>query len=192
MAKPLDRFLQRYRFRVARAELDGKPRLLDIGTSNGELFDYLGDRIRPSVGIEPDLDVDVSMGDHMLLAGMFPSRQPTGAFDAATLLAVVEHMDADGLSAAADALSTLVRPGGKVVITMPSPAVDTILDVLISLHLLDGMDTDSHHGLRVDAVPESWSRHGLKLVKRKKFQLGLNNLLVFEVEAKRAHAGAAN
>jgi hypothetical protein len=51
------------------------------------------------------------------------------------------------------------------------------------LRILHGMDADAHHAFDVDALPRLWSPAGLVLIERHKFQLGLNNLLVFERQA---------
>lgn len=177
--KQVDRVLQRWRFRMVRRNLPPASSVLDIGAHQGELFAYLGDRIGPSVGIEPSLERDVQIGEHRLLAGGFPDRSPAGPFDAATLLAVVEHMTDDQIDQVAKSLAELVRPGGSIIVTVPSPAVDKILDVLIALRVLDGMEAEEHHGFDVDVLASRWEACGLELRKRCRFQLGLNNLFVF-------------
>jgi len=166
---------------VAARHVPAGARVLDVGANEGEFLVYLGDRIGPSVGVESGLDADRSVGHHSLLTGRFPERQPDQRFDAAALLAVVEHLDPTRLAEVGSALSRLVRPGGLVVITVPAPAVDTILAVLTRLHLVDGMDVEAHHRFDVDTLPEQWERLGLSTIHRSRFQLGLNNLLVFEV-----------
>lgn len=157
--------------------------MLDIGAHDGDLFTYLDGRIGPSVGIEPNLDQDVRVGPHRLLAGTFPDRRPDGPFDVATLLAVVEHLSEEQLDKVGQTLAELVRPGGTVIVTVPSPAVDKILDVLIRLHVLDGMEAEEHHGFDVSTLGRHWEGSGLRLGTRRRFQLGLNNVFVFTVPA---------
>ena len=178
---PMDRALQQWRFRMAKPYVPQGARLLDIGSRDAGLLLELGDRIGPSVGIDSMGTGDASLGDHQLLAGYFPARVPDGMFDAATLLAVVEHMSEQDLVGTAKALSQAVRPGGPIIVSVPSPAVDHILDVLVRLRLAEGMDAESHHGFDTGTLVPLWEEHGLRLRTRRSFQLGLNNLFVFEV-----------
>ena len=62
----------------------------------------------------------------------------------------------------------------------PSPLVDPILDALKFLRILDGMSLEEHYGFEVAHTLTIFKKPIFKLVHHKKFQLGLNNLLVFE------------
>jgi SAM-dependent methyltransferase len=174
-----DRLIQRWRFRVAAAHVPAGSRILDIGAHDGDLFRYLGARIAPSVGIDAGISSDGRVGPHVLLAGRFPDRVADGTFDAVTLLAVLEHLEDSALGAFAAALVRVLRPGGAVVVTMPSPGADGVLRVLWSVRLIDGIDLEAHHGASVGAVVRSLSGAGLILRTRRRFELGFNNLLVF-------------
>ena len=100
------------------------------------------------------------------------------SFDAITLLATLEHIR-DKSSIARES-ARLLRPGGRVVITVPSPLVDKILDFLILLRIVDGMSLEEHHGFLPDELPGIFIPAGFRLMKKQKFQFGLNNLYVFE------------
>jgi SAM-dependent methyltransferase len=176
----LDRYLQRYRIRMAAGELPNVTRLLDIGTHDGALFRLTG---AGGVGIDPELiDVPSPPGVTMV-HGLFPDDLPPlpdERFDAAVALAVFEHIPEDELSTWAKALAALLEPGGRLVITVPAPAVDQMLHVLIRLRLIAGIEAHQHHGFQpadlesIFAAPQ-WRRH-----KHQRFQLGLNHLYVFE------------
>ena len=45
-----------------------------------------------------------------------------------TMLAVLEHVPEDAQAELAAACERILKPGGRVVITVPSPQVDTILE----------------------------------------------------------------
>jgi hypothetical protein len=94
---------------------------------------------------------------------------------------VVEHLDDDARTAVGVALATAVRPRGRVIVTLPSPAADGVLGALQRVGLIDGMDLEGHRHLTVDDLVDSWSECGLSCVRKDRFECGLNNLVVFEV-----------
>lgn len=177
----LDDFLQQWRTRVALPELPPNPRVLDIGTRDGIIFRVTG---AGGVGIDPELDEAAAQSPGVtLVRGLFPQDLPPqepASFNAATALAVVEHVPEGELGQWATELGRLVEPGGRLVITVPSPTVDKILHVLMRMHLVAGMEAHQHHGFQpgdLDSVFAAplWRRH-----KHRAFQFGLNNLYVFE------------
>jgi len=95
-------------------------------------------------------------------------------------LAVVEHLDDNALSDVGRALLSLLEAGGRVIVTIPSPAADGVLELMQKVHLIHGMDLEAHHQLTVDALVAAWSQCGFRASYRGKFQLGLNNVVVFE------------
>ena len=177
----LDTLLQRWRMRMAIRQLPSPATLLDIGTHDGLMFRLTG---ATGLGIDPGLAVpEQADGQITLVKGFFPSDLPDleeGVFDAATALAVVEHVPDGQLDEWADALARLIKPGGAVIITVPAPAVDQILHVLMKLRLVAGMEAHQHHGFEpgdLDSIftPPTWKRR-----RHRRFQLGLNHLFVFE------------
>jgi SAM-dependent methyltransferase len=183
----LDRLLQYWRTRVALRELPPGARVLDIGTHDGTLFRLGG---VGGVGIDPELAGDASATGVTLLRGAFPADMPAvpspRPFDAATALAVVEHVPGEDLAGWAKALAELIAPGGVLVITVPAPAVDAILRVLMRLRLVAGIEAHQHHRFKpgdLEAIfaPPLWRR-----AKHRTFELGLNHLYVFRRTADEA------
>jgi SAM-dependent methyltransferase len=174
----LDRLLQRWRARLARPWIPAGARVLDIGCHHGEFLRSLRGRIGPSVGLDPRAPAEVGPGYRLLAE---PLRPPApfadGAFDAIVLLATLEHLC--NKEAVARECYRLVRPGGRVIVTVPSPRVDRIVAWLCRLRLADGMALEEHHGFDPVAVPGIFGRHGLVLEHQVRFQLGLNHLYVF-------------
>ena len=179
--KPLDRLLQDWRISKARRYIRPGARALDIGCADGRLFRRLKARISEGVGIDPDLERSVEEGGYRLIAGTFPDDlKEMTAFDVITMLAVVEHLGPDQVGGLAQSCARWLKPGGVLVITVPSPPVDWILTVLMRLRLIDGICVHEHHAFDVEQVPSLFSAAGLTLIRRASFQLGLNNLFVFE------------
>lgn len=178
--KTIDIILQRWRIRTATRVLPEKIRLIDVGAHNGEFFESLGDRLVEGFGIEPLRKSPVQTGAFSLHPGYFPDVRPaTGEWDAITMLAVLEHIPVGKQEALAAGCWELLRPGGLVVITVPSPVVDHILLALRTLRLIDGMSLEEHFGFQPSDTARIFSGPRFRLVRHSRFQLGLNHLFVF-------------
>jgi len=178
--KVTDRVLQRWRIAKAAPYLAPGARVLDVGCADGALFRVLGRRIAGGVGIDPELERPDEGKRVRLVRGYFPDDLPeVGTFEAITLLAVFEHLDDDAQRRAVAACARLLRPGGRVILTVPEPAVDRIVHALARLRLVAGMALHEHHGFAARLTPERFAAGGFALERRERFQLGLNNLFVF-------------
>jgi len=103
-----------------------------------------------------------------------------GAFDVITLLAVLEHFPPAAYASLRSGCERFLRPGGKLLITVPSPQVDQLLAVLKFLRLVDGMSLEEHHGFEVGQTTTIFPPESFRLIRHAGFQLGLNHLFVFE------------
>lgn len=180
-----DRYLQLWRMRMASPWIVKGSRVLDIGCHDGEFLEYLGDRIVESIGIDPEA-TEAIFDTYSLLRGMFgpQSEFASAYFDATVMLATLEHMnDIDGI---AQECARILRPRGRVIVTVPSLVVDQFLAVLIRVRILDGMSVEQHHGLEPSQVPRAFVGNSFTQLAHKRFQLGLNHLYVFEKDGDRA------
>ncbi len=177
--KPLDRWLQRRRAEVALPWIQPGARLLDVGCADAVLFERLGDRVAKAVGVDPAV-APRRLGQVEIRRDGFPGveRFPAASFDCVTMLAVLEHVP-DPESVAKECHRVLA-PSGRVVLTVPHPLVDRILEVLIALHLLDGMEAEEHHGFDPSRTRPLFESAGFRTLVARSFQLGLNRLFVFE------------
>jgi 2-polyprenyl-3-methyl-5-hydroxy-6-metoxy-1,4-benzoquinol methylase len=179
--RALDRILQRWRMSVARPYIATRGSVLDVGCADGALFRHFSAQISHGIGIDPDLPQTVAENGYRLIPGQFPESVPEATvFDAITMLAVLEHIPAAEQKRWASALPALLKPGGHLIITVPSRIVDSILAVLKSVRLIDGMSLEQHYGFDPDLVPSIFSSGDLHFVTRRRFQLGCNNLFVFK------------
>jgi len=187
--KSFDRFLRDARIAKARPFVRAGDRVLDIGCADGELFRKWSGYIGHSVGIEPTLLERVVTDDYELIPGRFPDQAPTESqFDVITMLAVLEHIPLDLQPRLADACFEVLKPGGRVVITVPSPRVDDILHLLIKLHVIAGMSAHEHYGFKPDHTLGVFASPCFRVLKKARFQLGLNNLFVFEKASEESRA----
>ncbi len=179
----LDRVLQNWRVRTAARFIVPGMKVLDLGSADGVLLDQPGLCGPGSLGIDPTLSVrSRTPGGHGLIPGFFPKDLPAdgGLFDAVAMLAVLEHFPNDQHAVLADGIATHLRPGGLLVITVPSPMVDHILTVLTTLRLVHGMSLEEHHGYDTSMTAQIFAAPRFGLLRHVRFQLGLNNLFVFE------------
>lgn len=178
--KAIDRLVQRWRIAKAAPWIAPGSRVLDIGCADGALFRQLRDRVREGVGIDTELRERVVHERYELLPGTFPEVL-TGnrVFDAITLLAVLEHVPPEHQASLALACAQRLVPGGHLIVTVPGPLVDSILDVLLFLRLIHGMALEQHYGFEPAQTPGIFEPHGFELVRASRFELGLNHLFVF-------------
>ena len=176
-----DRFLQNWRIAKARPFIPAGARILDVGSADGVLFQRIKDAQPGSMGIDPTLKTNTRIGPVQLWAGCFPQDLPAvEPFDVITMLATLEHFPPAQYDSLKNGCARFLKPGGRLIITVPSPAVDQILKVLKWLRLIDGMSLEEHHGYDVGRTPAIFSEDLFVLRRRATFQLGLNNLFVFE------------
>ena len=96
------------------------------------------------------------------------------------MLAVLEHIPPAGQLELAGQVAAYLKPGGRLIISVPGPLVDHILELLLSLRLIDGMALEEHYGFDSSSVPKIFDASGLKLIHAGRFEFGLNNLFVFQ------------
>ena len=179
--KSIDRLLQRWRIVRARRFIKPGARILDIGSADGALFRQLNISGAQDMGIDPTLKSNTTLQGVPMIAGFFPKDMPaTGPFDVITMLAVLEHFPPAHYEDLRRGCVKFLKPGGRLIITVPSPAVDHILSALKFLRLIDGMSLEEHHGYKVSKTRDIFSAGNFRLLQHSTFQLGLNNLFVFE------------
>ncbi len=180
--KKLDIYLQNVRISKAEKYITKGSNVLDIGTNDGIMFEKLSHLIASGIGIEPTTINEVNKEKYKIIPGYFPDaliNENTPLFDVITMLAVLEHVPTEEQKKLGENCAKYLKKGGIVIITVPSPQVDIILDVLGKLKLIEGMQLHEHYGFKPSDTEKIFANN-FKLVCKKTFQLGLNNLFVFE------------
>ena len=154
--KRLDRILESWRIRIVAKYLNYGDEVLDIGCGNGEIFRQLS-WLGSSVGIDPALTEDnlPAIPHTQFFSGMFPEALPEPMqFDAITLLAVLEHLPHAEQETLARNCADHLKPGGRLILTVPSPATDYVLLLLTTLRLMHGTSLHQHYGFDIRKTPE--------------------------------------
>ncbi len=178
--KRVDRILQTLRVRQVAPYIAPGASVLDVGCADGALLRHVSCLGR-YVGVDPDAPLVTVDSRARFIRGTFPTAELAAEdkFDVMTLLAVLEHVPVAAQPAFAQACARQVVPNGRLAITVPSPLVDPILDVLMRLAFLDGMETDQHYGFDPKHTPAVFEPFGFRLERHHRFELGLNHLFVF-------------
>lgn len=178
--KNFDRYLQKLRMTKVGPYLCAGARVLDIGCDDGRLF-QLFPELSDGVGLDPGIPGGTWIRDNMLIRGMFPDDLPDNRpFDVITMIAVLEHVPTDAQATLAAEIFRHLKPGGILLITVPSPFVDHILVFLRAIGLVDADTLHQHYGYDVKRTPSLFGRAGFELIAQKVFQLGLNNFFAFQ------------
>lgn len=177
--KALDVALQKWRMARVAPFVPKGSRILDVGCADGRL----GREIpgwSAYTGVDPLVWEPWQAPGGAFLQGHFPEVLPAGErWDVVTALAVFEHLDEAQRGPFARACAGALRPGGVALLTVPSRWVDPILDVLMAVRILDGMETESHHAVTAEDVTSAFTSAGFRVEVSQRFQLGLNHLFVF-------------
>ena len=132
------------------------------------------------VGIDPHPEINFDKKSVTVQKGTFPglNLQQTN-FDAIIMLAVLEHIPKEKLNLISEECRALLKINGLLLMTVPSKRVDFILRILKKIKLIEAETLDQHYGFDVNRVEELFDSWHFKLLVKRKFQLGLNNLFVF-------------
>ncbi|HEU5003786.1 MAG TPA: class I SAM-dependent methyltransferase [Actinomycetota bacterium] len=175
----VDRLLERQRLAQALAYVPAGVRLLDVGCGDGALLRAAGSRIGWGVGIDPALPGTIIGRNYRLVRGAFPQHlDDRDPFDVITLLALLEEVPRGQLPALASACAMHLHPGGRLIVTTPSPGVDGVARLLESAHVISG---PPRRRTLLDAaeIRDVFAAAGLSIEASRHFELGYNNVLVF-------------
>jgi ubiquinone/menaquinone biosynthesis C-methylase UbiE len=176
-----DRFIAWRRFRAAVAYVRRGSRVCDVGCGLDTAFlRYADTRISFGVGLDYQRFSARSASDPAVIRCDLTRGIPlkSGYFDHAVMLAVLEHIE-DPRPMLTE-LFRILAPGGSLIMTWPNSMVDPILNVLHALGAVSGeMESDKHQP-RIPTIGliAILQKIGFVRFKHKRFELGMNNLLV--------------
>lgn len=175
-----DRFVAWCRFRAAAPHIRPQSTVCDLGCGAGAPFlKYIEPRLLSGTGLDEHVGQSPREIISVISADITASL-PVGSaqFDHVTMLAVLEHLT-EPAHVLAEAYRIL-RPGGSLIMTWPSPAVDPILEVLTRLKLVNNDLGFDQHQPRIPTkkLKEMLREIGFTRFEDGRFEMGLNNWLV--------------
>jgi SAM-dependent methyltransferase len=158
-------------------------RLLDLGCGSNHLVRHYADGV--GVDVHPWPGADIIVRDTATL------EWESGSFDTVTIVAALNHIP--NREAVLNECRRVLRPGGRVVITMLTPRTSRVWHWLRSPWDADqrdrGMKAGEVYGFTSAEVLELFQRAGFMLLSQERFMLGLNRVYVFGL-AETAHTAA--
>jgi cyclopropane fatty-acyl-phospholipid synthase-like methyltransferase len=176
----LDLYLQNQRIKKASQWISPTDRVLDIGCGDGALLRGRPPHPLQHLGIDRSLAEPISATGFRIETCSWDQAQISPhSFDAIVLLAVWEHIPPNQQPLLCAKIKEWLKPGGKVILTIPHAWVDTILWFLQKARMVDGMHVEEHYGYAISDTRPCFERAGFQFLDHTPFQWHLNHLFVF-------------
>ncbi len=148
----LENYLAKQRYKLANqflSPLANKGRILDIGCGITPFF-LLQLNFNEKYGLDQDVtNNQILPGIRLLKINLETSgRLPFNGqfFDAVTMLAVLEHLEAKKLRGILTEINRILKPGGRFILTTPPPWADQLLRIMAALKLVSSKEIEEHKG----------------------------------------------
>lgn len=146
----LEGWLAKIRARVVDSLIPGELRegkILDIGCGSHPYF--LAKTIfAEKFGMDPNTDISGLEGEIELKRSYVSadSKLPyqDDFFNVVTMIAVVEHLEPSDLTFVFQEARRILKPGGRLIVTTPSPLADVLLKLMVSIGLLSKEEIEDH------------------------------------------------
>jgi len=147
--------------------------LLDVGCGSNELVRRHGCGFGVDVYLWPEIDI---------LCDTRRLPFPDASFDTTSLLAVLNHIPPQDRETVLKEVHRVLRPAGRLLITMLDPVIGRIIHRLRFRQDPDqherGMLEEEDYGLWDSEVRGLLEESGFQVERRRRFVFGLNNLYV--------------
>ncbi|MFA6518504.1 MAG: class I SAM-dependent methyltransferase [Candidatus Shapirobacteria bacterium] len=179
----LDRLIAGMRLVRVEKYIENGDRVLDFGCgSQGYFLRKIADKIGYGLGI--DLEINPKKSKNLEFKKQDKNiwnELKLNSFNKVVMLAVLEHIDLDKVSDLFAQFRRVLKTGGFLVMTTPTPPSKPMLEFMAKIGLIDKAQIDDHKKYyeRKDVVKLA-KETGFKMVSYKLFQFGLNSEIVFE------------
>jgi SAM-dependent methyltransferase len=176
MHDALGEILARRRVKAVLPHISG--RLLDVGCGSNRLVRHYANGV--GVDVYPWPGADVIVNDTAAL------QWKSESFDTVTIVAALNHIP--NRSAVLNECRRVLKPGGRLIITMLTPRTSRIWHWLRAPWDADqrdrGMQPGEVYGFTSAQLIELFHRAGFTLLSQERFMFGLNRVYVFGLDQK--------
>ncbi|PJC74144.1 MAG: class I SAM-dependent methyltransferase [Syntrophobacterales bacterium CG_4_8_14_3_um_filter_49_14] len=177
---PFETLLRRLRIGKVKKYIPEGIRLLDLGCGfNGKFLKTIRGHIKFGVGIDKKVRCHSFENIHFISSSFDHLEQIEHSdFDCVTLLAVIEHLD-DSETLLLH-LSSLLKPGGLIIITTPTPSARPVLEFLsFKLRVISREEIRDHKRyFSKKSLISLLEKCGFEVIIYRYFQLGFNSLCI--------------
>ncbi len=180
----IDKLISKYRLSVAAKYIEKDDIVLDLGCGVQHYLLTCGkNKFKSGYGL--DYDVEGCQKENITLVkhrcqGNLPLEN--SFFDKVFLLASLEHFEEKDVPELFSEFYRVLKKGGRVIITTPTPRAKPVLEFLaLKLKVVTAEEVTSHkHYYLAEEIRNLAEKNGLRMVKTRYFQLGLNCLYILE------------
>ena len=176
----LDMLLSHWRSRIIRRNIHLGDRVLDFGCGHQALFlQSVQDVIQHGIGMDYDAEPSHPAKNIEIQNFHFKDRFEFSdeSFDQIAILAVIEHIPLDQVSVLLNEFRRILKVGGNVLVTTPTPASKPVLEFMaFKLRIISAPEIADHKHYYSKADMHALGvNHGFTCNAYKTFQLGLNS-----------------
>jgi ubiquinone/menaquinone biosynthesis C-methylase UbiE len=181
----LDLFICRWRSGIVRRFIQRDTTVLDFGCGHQALFlRGIAPGIKQGIGLDYDAAPGRPLANLEIQNFHFKTRFefPDRSFDHVTILAVLEHSPLDQVDVLFHEFRRILKPGGSVLLTTPTPASQPVLEFLaFKLKIISAPEIADHkHYWNRPDIEQLAARTGYRCAHYRTFQFGLNSFAALE------------
>ena len=180
----LDLFISRWRSRIVSRHINEGDRVLDFGCGHQALFLHSVQKtIKQGIGMDYDAEPSHPAANIEIQNFHFKEKFefPDASLDQVAILAVLEHIPLNQVATLFLEFRRILKSGGKVLITTPTPASKPVLEFLaFKLKIISAPEIADHkHYYSRSDMQQLAEQYDFKCNTSQTVQLGMNSFTAF-------------